>query len=452
MFSRKLSDKKIEKIYADAAEAAQNNDDETTLKTLQPLIKAQAQNSNAADALLDFIRKNHIVEEDAFEILENIFDAHQENAEILTTLAISLESVSNMNDLNGPPPENPIFKRVATKLTEFALSLKDTEQEADIVEALSSLCRLMGHAYSPQAEKHYARLVELLPDKAWTHYNQGLFFKTAGRFAEGLKANKTALELYEGEEPEPYLWNLGICATGAKEGEEALKIWQDIGNKIEMGRFDLPDGKYPSCKVRLAEHPRAERTPDNDTPGGEETIWIERLSPCHGIIRSVLYYDIGVDYGDVILFDGAPITTHKYGDQDIPVFPHLATLIKSKYHFYDFAATQENAGDINSLDKNCENDVVIYSHTENFKILCASCWKDEDIDHADHSETEEHHVVTGRIAAPPDVTPAQVLKQIDDILKDTPQNRIFAPDLCIAAGIDDRAQIESRRYDALINA
>ncbi|MFX7640566.1 hypothetical protein ABTJ59_19895, partial [Acinetobacter baumannii] len=85
----------------------------------------------------------------------------------------------------------------------------------------------------------------------------------------------------------------------------------------------MPEGGYPACKVKLAERPLAERAADSDDPGQEETVWIERLSPCHGIIRSVLYGKLGVDYGDVILTDGAPITHHTYGEQQIPVFPHL---------------------------------------------------------------------------------------------------------------------------------
>ena len=110
-------------------------------------------------------------------------------------------------------------------------------------------------------------------------------------------------------------WNLGICATGAGEGEVALQVWKDLGQKIEMGRFGLPDGGYPQCKIRLAERPLAERDASQDDPGLEETIWVERLSPCHGIIRSVLYQDLGIDYGDVVLFDGAPITYHTYGEE-----------------------------------------------------------------------------------------------------------------------------------------
>ncbi|MFX4790264.1 hypothetical protein ABTB87_23585, partial [Acinetobacter baumannii] len=67
-----------------------------------------------------------------------------------------------------------------------------------------------------------------------------------------------------------------------------MDVWKRMGQKIEPGRFGLPEGGYPACKVKLAERPLAERAADSDDPGQEETVWIERLSPCHGIIRSVL--------------------------------------------------------------------------------------------------------------------------------------------------------------------
>ena len=42
--------------------------------------------------------------------------------------------------------------------------------------------------------------------------------------------------------PESYEWNLGICATGARERALALQGWKRLGHKIKMGRFELPDG------------------------------------------------------------------------------------------------------------------------------------------------------------------------------------------------------------------
>ncbi len=220
------------------------------------------------------------------------------------------------------------------------------------------------------AEKSYKRLIELDPGHSGYHYGLGLFCKTRGRFREGLVANQKAASL-EKEPRDAYEWNCGICATGARAGVVALEIWKRMGQKIEMGRFDLPEGGYPQCKVRLAQRPLAERTADTDDPGLEETIWIERLSPCHGIVRSVLFQDLGVDYGDVVLIDGAPITYHMYGETSIPIFPHLATLVRNNYQFYDFAGTQDTAGKLEACSEDLERDAIVYSHSESFQFLCA---------------------------------------------------------------------------------
>jgi hypothetical protein len=162
----------------------------------------------------------------------------------------------------------------------------------------------------------------------------------------------------------------------------------------------------------------------------------------------VLYERLGVDFGDVVLIDGAPITYHKYGDREIPVFPHLATLVRSNYQFFDFAGTQDGEGRINSASADLERDSVIYSHTENVSYLCAACWRNPGTDH-EHGETEEKHVVRGRIAAPPDVAPSELLRQIDAAMAKRAPCRIYSPDLCAAAGPADRVAFERRRFDML---
>ena len=217
-----------------------------------------------------------------------------------------------------------------------------------------------------------------------------------------------------------------------------------MGNKLEMGRFGLPDGGYPECKVRLAERPLAERGKDNDDPGLEETIWIERLSPCHGVIRSVLYQDLGVNFGDVVLIDGAPITYQTYGEREVPVFPQLATLRRINYQFYEFTGTQDAPGSIEDASEELAMDAVIYSHTENVQIVCSSCWRDENMDH-EHDRVEKN-IVTGKIAAPPEMTPKQLLAELDRALAKKPACRVYSPELCTAAGEEDRALVEARRF------
>jgi hypothetical protein len=334
-------------------------------------------------------------------------------------------------------------------LSRAASDSKHAGIESLILEGLATAARMMARQSDDIAEAAYKRLAELEPNAARRHYNYGLFLKTRGRFAKGMSANQLAIALSK-ETVESYEWNLGICATGARRGDVALEVWKRMGQRIEMGRFGLPEGRYHQCKVRLAERPLAERTADRDDPGLEETIWIERLSPCHGIIRSVLYQGLGVDYGDVVLIDGAPITYHTYGESQVPVFPHLATLERRHYQFFDFAGTQGSSRELGELSASLGDDAVVYSHTEQYHMLCAACWRNPDTDH-DHRETTEKHVVTGRIAAPPDMSPKVLLQTLDDAVAQKGSCEIYAPSLSAAAGHESRAKADQRRFDMLVN-
>jgi hypothetical protein len=231
----------------------------------------------------------------------------------------------------------------------------------------------------------------------------------------------------------------------------ALEVWKQVDQRVQLGRFGLPEAEYANVMVRLAERPLAERTVDADDPGVEESIWIERLSPCHGIVRSVLYQELGVNYGDVVLFDGAPITYHTYGERRVPVFPHLATLIRSHYQFFDFAGTQEEKGQLRDVTSDLERDAVVYSHTESMVTLCATCWRNREVDH-EHREKITKHVITGRIAAPPDMDAKELLKQVDAAMSQRASCHIYVPELCEAAGLAERAAVETRRFNMIRNA
>lgn len=448
MFFNKLSDAKIEKLCQDVICQAET-DREAAYALTAPLRKAQAKQLAAAYGLIHLVKEAGLHTDDNLEILTELYDVYHNDQNMIEQIAMVIEYAHHLGDLNAPAPEDDLFRNIIKDLQAIIKEHTGTEREFVAVEYLACTARLMARQYDDVARDSYEKLVIYHPDAYWAHYNQGLFFKTRGFFAEGVQANEKAREI-GGDDHEAVNWNLGICATAAGQGEKALEIWQALGNKIKMGRFDLPEGGYPSCKVRLAEHPLAERDMDHDTAGLEETIWIERLSPCHGIIRSVLYQNLGVNYGDVIVFDGAPVTYHKYGDEDIPVFPHLATLRRQNYQFYPFAGTQEERGLLNDLSQSLPQDAVIYSHTENFQTLCKKCWNDTELDHADkqHDPTDMH-VVTGYIAVPPELTAKEILNEIDRALDGQPENRIFSPELCIAAGMDDRARIEQKRYDFL---
>lgn len=443
-----LSEEEIESIERLTVDAADAGDTDKAWATLQPLLRVQRRQEDAASSLVRIVDAGHLPIDKSLEILSRVYERHSESEPMLAAIGAALDAARDLDQLNLQPPDHPLFYQVIDKLQEILANTNhEQDTEIQILDGLANAARMVARQRDELAENSYKRLVEIDPTSSSNHYNLGLFYKTRGRFREGMAANQMAASLVS-KPVESYEWNLGICATGAGDAEVALEVWKRMGQTIEMGRFGLPDGGYPQCKVRLAERPLAERTSENDEPGLEETIWIERLSPCHGIIRSVLYQDLGVDYGDVVLIDGAPITYHTYGDHECPVFPHLATLIRRNYQFFDFAGTQDEAGQLEDASNDLVDDAVVYSHTEKFRIICMSCWRDPNLDHKHHDE-EEKNVVRGRIAVPEHIDAAEILSQLDAAIANREPCRIFSPDLCEAARLDDRAKFERRRYEML---
>jgi len=438
----------LEQEVIEEAEAGRN---ETAWNKSQLLRRSQHHQREAAISLLRIVDRGCLPREGAADVLLEIAQSHPEDAGLLAKLGECLQVARDIDDLNAPPSAHAVFRTAFERLATLARDHAGRPGEEAILRGLATSARMLARQHDDIAESSYRKLIEINPRNSAHHYNLGLFFKTRGKFDEGMKSNQTAASLAD-EAIDAYEWNLGICATGARNSAVALDVWKRMGQKIEMGRFGLPEGTYPQCKVKLAKRPLAERSADLDDPGLEETIWIERLSPCHGIIRSVLYEDLGVDYGDVILFDGAPITYHTYGDDRIPVFPHLATLVSQNYQFYDFAGTQDEPRQLSNADRDLDGDSVIYPHSELLVTLCAQCWRDPDLDHErDAHERMEKHIVSGRIACAPQVDPARLLHQIDAAMAKRKGCQLYAPELCAAAGFDARASVEKRRFDLLTN-
>ena len=443
----RLPPAKIEALEQTVSEALAAGDAERAWNSIKPLLRAQKHDAGLAARLVEYIDRRAIDPDRGLEVLEAVFAAHPDNAALVASIGCATEGARDIDQLNLAAPGDPFFAELVATLERLRDRTDDPEREIELLNGTAVAARMMARQRDGVAERAYRRLMELTPQQSSAHYNYGLWLKTRGRFREGMEANQRAAALAT-QAHEAYDWNLGICATGAGEGRVALAVWKRIGQKVEIGRFELPDGGYPECKVRLAERPLAERSADEDDPGLEETIWIERLSPCHGIVRSVLYRDLGVDYGDAVLIDGAPITYHKYGDGEVPVFPHLATLCRGGYRFFDFAGTQEAEGQLESASRDLPAGALLYSHTERFQTLCGDCWRDPDVDHAKH-DAEEHHVVTGRIAIAPELDVGETLAQIDAAVASREPCRLFAPDLSRAAGQEERARFEQQRFDML---
>jgi hypothetical protein len=444
-----LSNEDLRRIVAEVAARGQAGDRDRAWAAASVLRDRQAEDPLVARGLLVLVEDRTFATDHNADIVRRVFAAHGQDDGILGLLGSALEAARNIQFLNAAPPTDPVFLDIAERLRARASSARGGADEIELLTGLATAGRMLGRAWDPDAEGAYRRLTALRPDRWQDHYNLGLFFKVRGRFAESLAANARAAAL--GSDDESVRWNLGIAATGARDGAAALAIWRQLGQTIEMGRFGLPEGPYEAVKVRLAERPLAERGPEEDDPGLEETIWIERLSPCHGIVRCALFEDLGVDYGDVVLFDGAPVTHHKYGDLQVPVFPHLVTLERPGYRIFPFAGTQPGAGVVAELSSKLPEDAVLYSHTEQVAMLCRHCWESGNVDRGAHRK-EDRHVVRGKLCAPPHLTPRALLDALDAAVAASNGVRVLVPELSRAAGDDARAEVEARRLGMLEDA
>jgi tetratricopeptide (TPR) repeat protein len=238
-----LSRAEIESLEHEVFETAQTGSKEAAWRKVQPLRKALRFQRDAAISLVRIIDQRCLPMEGAVEVLSEIARSHDHDVNILAALGECLEAVRDVDDLNAPPPVDAVFHTVIDRLASFAKDYSGRPEEEAVLRGLATSARMLARQRDEIAESSYRKLIEIDPRKSAYHYNLGLFFKTRGRFEEGMKSNRTAASLSD-EEVEGS-WNLGICATGAGNGAVALEVWKRLGQKIEMGRFGLPEGPYP---------------------------------------------------------------------------------------------------------------------------------------------------------------------------------------------------------------
>lgn len=442
----RMDPERIAKIKDAVLEQGAQGEHEEAWRLARPLMKA-AHRLEAARALSQLTRRGAFALNDGLAAAKILADAHPADVQVISNLGRAFESLHDVRYLNAAPPDDPLLIKIANALSGLVESgaAANAEEERALHNGLGTAARILGRSWDQIAERSERRLVELGGGSWQDLYGLGLLYKTRGRFMEGRDANQRASDS-GGAEDESVQWNLGICATGAGDAETALKIWKSLGNKIELGRFGLPEGSYHDVKVRLAQRPLAERNPTSqpDDPGLEETVWVERLSPCHGVVRSALFQDLGVDFGDVVLFDGAPITYHEYGDERVAVFPHLTTLVRPGYRIWRFGGRQSRAEQIGDLSKQLPDDATLYVHTEQFQVICHSCWEAGWVNNDRHREVE-HLVVTGKLCAPPNATPSALLDQLDKLVAQAGDVHLLVPELAREVGDEARAEVESRR-------
>ena len=297
---------------------------------------------------------------DALIVAERAVGGFATDPSVIIPLSAALLRVAELR-----PPDEPPFERGPAHLAAGACqrcfeALDSTQRTEPAVGGylqinMADALRMMGPDHDDDALKAYQVALAIDGQRGAWWFHLGLLHKWRGRFREGLEANQRAYARLGAERP--ILWNLAICATALGEGALALEAWAKLGIKGELSESGMPFvPDMPPLQVRVAtvgeEVGQADPLPARAVTF--EVLWVQPLSPCHGVVQSPTARRASIDYGDVVLWDGAPVRMNRVrgadgAARDVPVFPLLWILRPGDERRLRFVGMQKQRGMVDDL-------------------------------------------------------------------------------------------------------
>jgi len=306
---------------------------------------------------------------------------------------------------------------------------------------LANAYRLAGPSFDKKALVAYeqALKIEARPN---FRFDLGLFFKNRARWEEGLDVFQKLVD--EGASGQAELWNLAICATALRQGDKALWAWDRIGLKMELDSDGLPHvpglgmSKVLLSSGSIAEVAHLRRY---------EQVWVEPLSPCHGIVLNATFHDVGADMGDTVLWDGQPVGQWERDGVTGPVFAGLGTLSKGQWRTFRFLARRSPSQSIESIGRAMPNRSRIFVFQEEAVDYCPTCASATCQGQSDHST--ESIVVYGKLVVCPKTSLEDLKQVLSGALKEQPTLQMAVPSLFHSLGEESEAAEHEKLWDCL---
>jgi len=298
--------------------------------------------------------------EDALLVGERVVGGFDTDPEVVIPLAAALLRVAELRPADEPPFDKGPAHLAAGACQRCFEALSSSQRMAPEVGGylqlnLADALRMMGPDHDEDALKAYQLALTIDASRGSWWFHLGLLHKWRGRFREGLEANQKAYARLGAQRP--LLWNLAICATALGEGKLALEAWEKLGIRGELSAAGMPYvPDIPPMLIRVAT--LGEQTGQSDplpaTAVTFELLWVQPLSPCHGVVQSPTARKASVDYGDVVLWDGAPARINRVAERDVPVFPLLYILRQGDERRLRFVGMQKQRGAVQALASELE--------------------------------------------------------------------------------------------------
>ncbi len=254
--------------------------------------------------------------------------------------------------------------------------------------------RLCGPGYDEQSQQAFEHALALDSDNGWWWYDLALLHKWRGRFAQGYDCNLKARARLGDERR--VLWNLAICATAVGDGNVAAGIWAELGmNASTDSKSGMPfvDG-LPHLLLRVLSRGvghAGSALPHQTT--GFEVVSVGPLSPCHGVVQTPTFGDAPIDYGDVVLWDGAPVATRS---DEQPVFALLEILRRGQERRWPFVGLRMTGEEVRLLRDAIPAPIKLFTQHEHIELSCPHCAEGTEV----HDHQPPDQLVYGKLIAP----------------------------------------------------
>ncbi|HEX8410599.1 MAG TPA: hypothetical protein VF883_17170 [Thermoanaerobaculia bacterium] len=381
-----------------------------------------------------------------------IISRYPRDRALVAVAAGILVMVAETRPFDEAPLANGPARIAADTLGGLIAGLSPAEREdpgiaADLYSELAMALRLTGCHDDEAALEAMNHALRLGPENGSSWFRLGLLHKWRGRWREGIEANRRARELGE---TEGVLWNLAICAMGAGDHALAAGVMKELGMKGTVGQDGIFTGGFDGAQVRVSTLGEGV-DPAAHVVGREpvfENLWIQRLSYVHGKIVNASIYDLPVDYGDIVLFDGDPVDWRDDGTTRTPRFPLLQKIRSGAYRRYWFLARQPRRGFFADLDEVLPEETFFYVHDEQVNMLCDDCGRGGKIVH-DHSRGGSL-LVRGKFVVPEHLLDSNLIEQFESLTGDGAL--IAIPRLFHDLGDSARAERDEERWRVIEEA